>query len=157
MPIRQDAYTPLEKAQTARPVRKFFSNGVKEQSFLTGYTLMELLIVIIVICILTSIAWPSYTKTRIKSEDKEAYSILFLLQSAEKNYKLETGHYYGTSSTIADINSELNVYLPNTGTRHWDYWVYNSGCVQVNRRGDSTRKWHLSIGEFAPLTNACGS
>ncbi len=36
-PVAQ-AFTPLEKAQTARPVRKEFSNGVKERNSLTGFT-----------------------------------------------------------------------------------------------------------------------
>ncbi len=119
---------------------------------------------VIMISTLSAIGWPSYTKARIKAENKEAFSILFLLQSAEKNYKLDSqGNTFYPPPTdsvtdVSSINSNLNVHLSETATRHWNYTVYSSGCVQVTRKNDGTRVWHLNISisdYITPVSGAC--
>lgn len=61
--VKKSGFTPLEKVHTVRPVRKLFSNGVKEHSSLTGFTLVEIIVsavifvlVAIVIASIVSIA-----------------------------------------------------------------------------------------------------
>ncbi|MCX5713428.1 MAG: hypothetical protein NT033_01140, partial [Candidatus Omnitrophica bacterium] len=58
----------------------------------------------------------------------------------------------GSVSDADLINNNLRVHLPVAGTRNWDYAVYDSGCVQVTRRNDFTRKWYLAITSFTPTS-----
>jgi Tfp pilus assembly protein PilE len=115
---------------------------------------MEMIVVIVIITTLSMIAWPTYNKARQKAENKEAFSLLFLLQAAQKNYKVEEGSFY-TSADIPSINSNLDVHLSLNELRHWNCAVYSSGCVEVSRKNDDTRLWHLNITEYTPVAGAC--
>ena len=107
-------FTPLEKATPtvpsewslpikANPVRNKLSNGVREQSSLTGFTMIELIIVIIIIAILATIAVPMYDKTVEHSRITEALSTLNAIHKAQMRYALEND-VYATDLTDLDIN-----------------------------------------------------
>jgi len=82
-----------------------------------GFTLLELLIVVIVIGILATLAIPSYNRSKEQALGKEALTNLRLIAAAEKIYRMETTTFWpsaGTSWSLAEINSNLRLYLTTT-------------------------------------------
>jgi len=71
-----------------------------------GFTLVELLIVVVIIGILATIAMPQYTKLAEKSKIAEARGILDQIRKAEEMIKAEQGSY-----SIA--NDDLDDYIAN--------------------------------------------
>ena len=65
-----------------------------------GFTLVELIIVVIIIGILASVGIPQYNKTMERSRISEASSILGALRGAQLRYKLENGSYATDPSTL---------------------------------------------------------
>ena len=66
-----------------------------------GFTLTELLIVVVFIGVVISISVVNFRKTRERAYDKEAIANLYLIQHAEKLYNMSFGAFYpqvGTSN-----------------------------------------------------------
>lgn len=75
----------------------------------TGFTLIELIIVVIILGILASIGFIQFLKTIEKGRSAEARNILGDIRSAQESYRLESGSY------TADINL-VNVTFPTSCT-----------------------------------------
>jgi prepilin-type N-terminal cleavage/methylation domain-containing protein len=58
-----------------------------------GFTLVELMVVVIIIGILTTMAVPLYRKTIETSKATDALSILNMIANANRMYQLDTGNY----------------------------------------------------------------
>ncbi|MFH0917606.1 MAG: type II secretion system protein [Candidatus Omnitrophota bacterium] len=87
-----------------------------------GFTLAEILVVVVIIGTLAALAWPNYSAIKEKALNKEANASLALIRAAEKIYKMEQGYYYPyltTTNVIANINSFLKLSLPESATRMW--------------------------------------
>ena len=69
----------------------------------TGFTLIEIIIVIVIIGILAGIALPRYGKMTEHSRIPEALTILSSIQKAEKRYAVEHGEYAFSFADL-DIN-----------------------------------------------------
>jgi len=101
-----------------------------------GFTLIELIIVVVVIGILVAFASPQFAVTRERALDREARAAIALIQAAEKIYRMEEGLYYpspsGTETSIPNINNLLRLDLPTDATG----WVYsvNSSAQQATAR-----------------------
>jgi type IV pilus assembly protein PilE len=65
-----------------------------------GFTLLELIVVIIIIGILATLGFTQYTKVVEKGRSAEAKTILGQMRSAQESYKLENGSY---TDTIGDL------------------------------------------------------
>ena len=89
-----------------------------------GFTLAEIIIIILIIGILASLALPSYTKGKERALGKEAQANLIIISGAERNYKMETGNYYG-STHVSDINENLLLSLVDVETNPNSQWDYN--------------------------------
>ena len=62
-----------------------------------GFTLLELLMVVIIIGILAAVAIPQYLKTREKARMAEAISLLGQIRSSETRYYAENDNYVAVS------------------------------------------------------------
>ncbi len=122
-----------------------------------GFTLMEIMIVIIIIGILASMATPSYIKTIERAKDQDAKLALLMLQAAEKMYQTENGAYFA-SNDIDAINRTLRL---NIQTTYWTYAVYDAPpplaeAAAVNPSTGWDRTWQIDIsGAPSCLSGPC--
>ena len=83
-----------------------------------GFTLLELLMVIIVIGILASVAIPQYQNFIEKARASEAVNFIGQIIKAEELVKLETDNY-------TYILGDLLLEIPADNTTHWNYTIGN--------------------------------
>ncbi|HEX6750519.1 MAG TPA: prepilin-type N-terminal cleavage/methylation domain-containing protein [Longimicrobium sp.] len=86
-----------------------------------GFTLVELMIVVVIIGVLTALALPRYNVTAHQSKEKEADIIL------KQVYSLQQA-YYANNGTYANTDSDLRVvgFAPPTGVKYYT-WSGNVG------------------------------
>ena len=94
-----------------------------------GFTLLELIIVIIVVGILASLGFGQYTQTIEKGRAAEARSILGSLRTLQAAYYLENGAY---TATIADLGI-ANVPSSCTSTHYFSYACATTGTCTATR------------------------
>ncbi|MFC1646220.1 type IV pilin protein, partial [Candidatus Omnitrophota bacterium] len=83
-----------------------------------GFSLMELVVVVIIVGILAGIMFPQFVRSRESAMDRQAESILKTIRAAQRAYHITTGHYYpasGNTNVVADINSNLSLDLVDDG------------------------------------------
>jgi prepilin-type N-terminal cleavage/methylation domain-containing protein len=91
--------------------------NIRSKWFRIGFTLTELLVVVIIIGILATLALPMLVKTLEKAKVGEAISNLNLIRTGQKIYFLEY------SAFSPDIDS-LNIESPNEpSSRYFDYEI----------------------------------
>ncbi|MBU1007342.1 MAG: type II secretion system GspH family protein [Candidatus Omnitrophica bacterium] len=85
-----------------------------------GFTLTELLIVVVIVGLLATLALPMLVKTLEKAKVGEATSNLNLIRTGQKIYFLEYGQF---SPSVSDINIED----PNSDTARYFYYTASDG------------------------------
>jgi len=86
-----------------------------------GFTLVEVLIVVIIIAILAAIGIPQYAKTIEKARGGEARAGLANIQSAEKIY-------YAEEETYTVMLADLDITLPQIG---WDFTIAAGSTASI--------------------------
>lgn len=128
-----------------------------------GYSLLELIAVIIIIGILATIAFTQYSGYRERTVDKEAEASLRLIQAAQRIYHIENPAIFypwsGSEADIDDINKDLKLFLPAGPNRRWDYTTFSTGCGQATRfSGPDTRNRCLCVtGDTVQNANCAAS
>lgn len=100
---------------------------VSPKNFQRGFTMMEMMIVIVIIGILAVIALPNFTGMKEKQYEKEAKANLKLIMAAEKIYRMEMGGFTQNLTDETAINRELKLSLPTATNRVWQYSVSSDG------------------------------
>ena len=101
----------------------------------TAFTLVEILIVVIVMAVLSSLVVPKFRKTVETSKDEEAFTTLRLIRAGEAMYKSLFGFFYpvngsGTgiaTSNLNDINTNLRLDLEQRPD--WDFSITRVGMA----------------------------
>ncbi len=127
-----------------------------------GFTLIEVLTVVIIIAILVAIALPSYVGMKEREHDREAGASMKLIMAAQKIYRMETATYW-EGANEANLNTNLKLSLPENN-KIWDYLAdstnpVSDSCVQATRTaiglpgGDSRigRTWRMRNTESEPV------
>ena len=89
---------------------------IKMKSKSKGFTLLELMIVIIIIGVLASLAVPTYIRARQRAYKAEALVVLAGIRQSEYRYYLGNDIYTATLSQL-DFDPAQDV----TGTQHYGY------------------------------------
>ena len=85
---KTSGFTPLEKGRRRRPTVAFGNLS------LTGFTLIEIMVVVVIIGILAALAIPNYVNTREKALDKEAVAGVKLIRAADRQYYVQNETYF---------------------------------------------------------------
>lgn len=104
---KSDGSSMSISAQAAYPIRKFFSNRVKGCNSLTGFTLIEILIVIAIIMTLAGLVVGGAQQARKKATTSKAKAAVASLETALSMYEVDYGSY------PAGSNSEMVNALKN--------------------------------------------
>src|SRR5690348_566110 len=87
---------------------------MRYRTFRKGFTLMELLIVIIVIAVLAAIALPRFINSGLRSKESSLKADLKLYRNAIQTYSNDTGAYPATLSDLAATSAPASG-LDSTG------------------------------------------
>lgn len=91
-----------------------------------GFTLVEIMIVVVIIGLLAAMAIPAFQKVRASSQDKAVTNNLRQLSAAADQYFLETGNSSVSSEDLVGTNSTQ--YIKNLSTVAKE--TYPSGLTQ---------------------------
>jgi type IV pilus assembly protein PilE len=70
----------------------------------TGFTLIELMVVVVIVGILMAIAWPSYQGSVLRSHRADAHSSLLNIASREERFVAQGNTYTTAIATAAGLN-----------------------------------------------------
>jgi prepilin-type N-terminal cleavage/methylation domain-containing protein len=93
-------------------------------SFRTGYTLVELMVVVTILGILATIAIPMYKGYIYRSKATEAVAFLSEIKQRQEAYRADFRQYLCVSTNLSDWYPDAT---PNDATRAWgssDKWNY---------------------------------
>jgi prepilin-type N-terminal cleavage/methylation domain-containing protein len=104
-----------------------------------GFTLTELLIVIVIVGVLTTLAVTQYGSVKERALSREAMANLKLIAAAERIYRMEQGFFYPSGGAgqndFNEINNKLRLSLTE---RNWDYNIVGGDAnftAQADRQG----------------------
>ncbi|MGI6486929.1 MAG: competence type IV pilus major pilin ComGC [Syntrophothermaceae bacterium] len=88
-----------------------------------GFTLVELMVVLVIIGILVAIAVPIYNKTQATAEERACQANLRILEGAVAQYQLDNDGALPTELSVSDLSDYIkdaeDMKCPSGGTRIW--------------------------------------
>ena len=99
-----------------------------------GFTLLELLMVVIIIAILASIALPQYLRTAERARASEALQVLGAIRTSEMRYKA-----FSPTNVFSDDINELDVDIPGWGIPASNLWTYGTVPAAGATHAEATR------------------
>ena len=129
-----------------------------------GFTLLELLVVVLIIGILAAIALPQYNKAVEKSRVAEAQIILKDMFVAQQECVLRTGdwnqcnnsdednNFWNNSSfqPPAELTDECLDTAPCFKTQYWEYWVDDLPYAGRVKNGELSGALFTDVNIFGP-------
>jgi prepilin-type N-terminal cleavage/methylation domain-containing protein len=115
------------------------------QSNTNGFTLVELLVVVLIIGILAAMAMPYYEKAVEQSRAAEAMTLLRAVYDAQELHRMKTGHY-------ASKFESLSIKLPWRGKKTWhtsNHYIVMSNDLWSLQMGPTSIGYYVSIGRIS--------
>ena len=94
--------------------------------FELGFTLIEMMVVVVIIGILAAIAVPLYSKTVERTRIAEAVDILKAIRDAEMRYAMEFGDYSPGVWGSGSLQDLTDIEISGAG-KYFDFETYGSG------------------------------
>jgi type IV pilus assembly protein PilA len=82
-----------------------------------GFTLIELMVVVLIIAILIAIAIPTFLGARQRAQDKQAQSNIRNALTTEKTFYVDNQAYTSTAASLSAIETSLDFTQANAATR----------------------------------------
>jgi type IV pilus assembly protein PilA len=102
-----------------------------------GFTLIELMVVVMIIAVLIAIAIPSFLGFRKSAQDRAAQSEVRNVLLAEKAFWLENGDYTETDTDVTALEPNAVIAAAATDGVYIDLNVADSDVVCIVRTSDS--------------------
>jgi type IV pilus assembly protein PilE len=118
----------------------------------SGFTLIELMVVVIIIGILASLAIPSYTITKERVLNKEAIIALKLIRAANKQYFIKNHIYFRWRTSEADINMINGNLSLDLNSSNWNFVVTGGDTFVATavRFPGAARNWTINESTDTP-------
>lgn len=112
-----------------------------------GFTLVELMIVVVIIGILAALAVPRFNVSSYRAKEKEAEVILKHVYSMQQAYHSQYGAYAASSAALAGVGYQEPGNLENY-TWAGDASIGNNVCL-VATGSHSSRRIDFATGDFS--------
>ncbi|MBI4051438.1 MAG: hypothetical protein HY400_02920 [Elusimicrobia bacterium] len=128
-----------------------------------GFSISELLVVVLMIIILVGIAQPRYRKTLETSSAERAVGMVQAIGKAHKMFRLDNNRYMNASGAIifSFNNANCNVACPGTyptgGAPAFQACKYLIGCHYLSEYNWNADGWWFFLCDPAVSSGACGS
>ena len=129
-----------------------------------GFTIIELMVVMIIVGVLVSLAIPGFFRTKERAFDKEARITLDLIVAGEKMYRARISSYYPSSGNVSNESDIENNLQLDLSFSDWSYRIDSvSSGVNFNataaRNGppDWSRQWLINASGVSSCASTCGT
>ncbi len=120
-------------------------NKQKNKNLKQGFTLLELLVVVLIIGVLAAIALPQYNKEVEKGRATEALTILKTIANASHIYYMTNGSY-------PQNIDELDIEIPGTSITNFGVHRVQSKYFEYGTNRDSGRSSIIAIANRLPIS-----